>query len=138
MVATRQYFSNAAGSVDFVPGAYVYLHWSGEPMTGPEFRALYIHARNLLLRHELHAILADHRAMPAAPTDADREWLLTEWLPQTVAQTSYDCCAVLQTLDPAHRLHTDPVVRDLRRYVTAALFDDLEEAAAWLGAHCQA
>ena len=52
MIPTRFYFSNAVGSVDFVPDSYVYLHWSGAPLTSLEFRALYEHVRNLWQRHQ--------------------------------------------------------------------------------------
>lgn len=68
MLPVQQYFANAVGAVHFVPDAFVYLHWSGHPLSSPELRALYVHTRNLLLRHNLPGILADHRAMPAAPT----------------------------------------------------------------------
>ncbi|SFQ47210.1 Na+:H+ antiporter, NhaA family [Hymenobacter arizonensis] len=120
------------GSVDFVPDAYVYLHWSGAPLSSAEFRGLYMHARNLLKRYRLTAILADHRDMPDAPADADREWLLTEWLPQTVAETGFTRYAVLPTDAPQHRLHTSGVVRDLARHVNVSVFDDLDQAAAWI------
>ena len=126
-----QYFANAVGAVHFVPGAYVYLHWHQVPMTSPELRALYVHARNLLARHGLRRILADHRAMPDV-TAADRAWLVTEWLPETVAQTGYSHCAVLRAPNPHTRMHTDKVVEGLRRYVTVELFEELPTAVAWL------
>jgi NhaA family Na+:H+ antiporter len=132
VLPTQHYFSNAVGSVDFVPNGYVYLHWSGAPLSSLEFRGLYTHARNLLKRHQLHGILADHRAMPDAPTDQDREWLLKQWLPQTVAQTGFVHYAVLPATDPANRLHTGVVMRDLEHYVKVSLFDDLEQAASWI------
>ncbi|WP_426060783.1 hypothetical protein [Hymenobacter sp. B1770] len=131
MQPTRHYFSNAVGSVDFVPDAYVYLHWSGAPLSSIEFRGLYTHARNLLKRYRLTAILADHRDMPEAPADTDRKWLLSEWLPETVAQTGFTRYAVIPT-DAPRRLHTSGVVRDLARYVNVSVFDDLNQAAAWI------
>ncbi|MCC3156489.1 hypothetical protein LJ737_04525 [Hymenobacter sp. 15J16-1T3B] len=134
MSDTRHYFSNAAGSIDFVPGDYVRLRWSGQPLTSPELRALYVHARNVLERKGLRRLLVDHRAMPAAPEPADRQWLLTQWLPDTVARTRATHYAALPAPDPARRLHTEPVVQDLRRYLTVALFDDPEQAAAWFHA----
>ena len=134
MIPTRFYFSNAVGSVDFVPSAYVYLHWSGAPLTSVEFRALYVHTRNLLERHKLHAILADHQAMPAAPDEADQEWLLRQWLPETIAATSLARYAALPTPDPDRRLHTETVLKGLRRHLEVAVFDDLDEASAWLKA----
>lgn len=132
MVRTLHYFSNAIGSVDYVPHAYVYLHWSGTRLSSLEFRALYVHARNLLKRHKLTTILADHQNMPDAPDDADRQWLLDEWLPQAVAETSFARYAVLPAPDPDHRLHTDKVLHDLRQYVTVAVFENLEQANAWV------
>lgn len=126
-----QYFDNAVGAVHFVPGAYVYLHWHGDSMTSPELRSLYIHARNLLQREQLPRILADHRTMPAL-AEADKQWLLTEWVPETVATTDYSHCAVLRTLNLANRLHTDDVVTVLRKFLTVELFADLASAAAWL------
>ena len=117
-----------------MPRAYVYLHWSGAPLTSGEFRALYVHARNLLERHKLQAIIADHHAMPAAPDEADREWLINEWLPETIASTSLARYAALPTPDPNRRLHTETVLDGLRRHLQVAVFDDLEQASAWLGA----
>ncbi|MDQ2770939.1 MAG: hypothetical protein M3Y54_10620 [Bacteroidota bacterium] len=135
MEPTLHYFSNAVGSVDFVPAnGYVYLHWSGAPMSGPEFRALYVHAHNLLRRFELNGILADHRAMPAAPAPADREWLLHEWLPAAMADTAFARYAVLPTLAPEHRLHTPAVAKQLHRVLTTKFFETLDDAAAWLRA----
>ena len=52
--------------------AYGYLHCSVAPMSSAELQALYVHAANLLQRYPLTGILADHRAMPAAPTATDR------------------------------------------------------------------
>ncbi|MBF9239845.1 hypothetical protein I2I05_20805 [Hymenobacter sp. BT683] len=132
MLPTRFYFSNAVGSVDFVPHAYVYLHWSGAPLSSGEFRALYVHARNLLQRHELKAILADHQAMPSAPDPADQQWLLTQWLPETVAATSLARYAALPTADPTRRLHTETVLEGLRQRLQVAVFSDLDQAGAWL------
>ncbi|WP_141106537.1 hypothetical protein [Hymenobacter gelipurpurascens] len=132
MQPTRHYFSNAVGAVDYVPGAYVYLHWSGAPLSSLEFRGLYIHTRNLLQRHQLTAILADHHAMPQAPDEADRDWLLREWLPQTIQDTRFARYAVIPTPAPEHRLHTDGVLRDLGHYVTVGAFLSLEEATAWI------
>ena len=133
MLSTHYYFSNAVGSVDYVPDhGYVYLHWSGAPMTGPEFRALYVYAHNLLRRYPLRGILADHRAMPAAPAAADRDWLLATWLPAVLEDTSLARYAVVPTLEPAHRLHTLAVAEQLRRVLTAAFFEELPPAIDWL------
>jgi len=108
MLPTQNYFSNAVGSVDFSPEDG-YLHWSGAPMTSPAFRALYVHAHNLLRRYHLCGILADHRAMPTAPDPADREWLVTTWLPAVLEDTAFERYAVVPTLAPEHRLHTPRV-----------------------------
>ena len=135
MSPTQQYFSNAVGSVNFVPAdGYLLLRWTGHSMTSPEFRALYVHAHNLLLRHHLRGVLADHRAMPAAPDPADRTWLLHTWLPQAVAETEFRRYAVVPTLDPAHRLHTDVVKDEICRSVTTELFAEVAAAVAWLRA----
>ncbi|SHL96507.1 hypothetical protein SAMN02746009_03712 [Hymenobacter psychrotolerans DSM 18569] len=60
LVPTRFYFPNAVGLIDHVPRTHVYLHWTGAPVSSVEFRALYVHICNLLQRHQLKAILADH------------------------------------------------------------------------------
>ncbi|MBG8556291.1 hypothetical protein [Hymenobacter guriensis] len=139
MIAPHLYFSNAVGSVLFVPKAFAYLHFSGESMTSQELRALYVHAANLLARYQLYGILADHRAMPAAFEVADRQWLLTEWLPNTIpTPPPIVRYAVLPQDDPARRLHTDHVLHQLRELVHAATFTDLEQAAAWLHSEGQA
>ena len=132
MLPTQLYFSNAVGSVLFVPESFVYLHFSGEPMSSTGLRALYVHAANLLARHGLTGILADHRAMPAAFAAADREWLLTEWLPHTVPPPPSVRYAVLPNSSPTRRLHTDEVLRDLEQYLVVSVSGSLEQAADWL------
>ena len=133
VLPTQLYFSNAVGSVLFVPGSFVYLHFSGEPMTSPELRALYVHAANLLARHGLTGILADHRAMPTAFETSDREWLLRQWLPSTMPPPPPSIrYAVLPSHNPTRRLHTEDVLRDLGHYVKVAVFEELEAAANWL------
>ena len=135
MLPTQLYFSNAVGSVLFVPESFAYLHFSGEPMSSPELRALYVHAANLLSRHALPGILADHRAMPTAFAATDREWLLTEWLPHTVPPPPPTIrYAVLPSPSPTRRLHTDEVLRDLEHYLIVGVFEDLDSAASWLKA----
>ena len=128
----QHYFSNAAGAVLYVPGSFVYLHWTGEPLNSVELRALYVHARNLLLRYDLRRILADHRAMPAAFSPADRDWLLTDWFRHTTEDIPRVRYAALPSPDPQRRLHTDDVVQALRRHAEVALFDDVTAATAWL------
>lgn len=132
MLPTRLYFSNAVGSVLFVPESFAYLHFSGEPMSSPELRALYVHAANLLTRHQLPGILADHRAMPAAFADADRDWMLTEWLPDTAPAPPTLRYAVLPNSSPTRRLHTTNVLQALEKHLVVGVFDDLEAAADWL------
>lgn len=134
MLPTRHYFANAVGVVDYIPGCYVYLHWSGVPMSSLEWRSLYVHTRNLLAREHLCCILADHRAMPEAPTAADQQWLLHTWLPQAVADAGYSHCAVLPAPDPACRLHTPPVLDELRQHIAINIFQDLDHADTWLQA----
>lgn len=131
---TKHYFSNAVGSVLYVPGSFVYLHWTGEPLRGVEVRALYVHARNLMLRYELRRILADHRAMPAAFDLGERDWLLTNWFPHTIEEIPRMRYAALPSPDPQRRLHTDEVVQALRHHAEVALFDKPAQAATWLAA----
>ena len=101
-------------------------------MTSPEFQALYVHAHNLLRRYHLRGLLADHRAMPAAPAAADREWLLTTRLPAVLEDTAFERYAVVPTLAPEYRLHTPAVAEQLRRLVTTAFFAEIPSAAEWL------
>lgn len=131
---TKHYFSNAVGSVLYVPGSFVYLHWTGEPLHSLELRALYVHARNLLLRYELRRILADHRAMPSAFSPAERNWLLTDWFPHTTEEIPRIRYVALPSPDPQRRLHTKEVVQALRRHAQVAIFDDINAATAWLEA----
>lgn len=132
--AARYYFSNALGTIDFVPGAYACLRWSGQPLSSPELRALYVHARNALTSNRLTRLLVDHRAMPAAPAPADQRWLLTQWLPATAAHAPAIRYAALPAPEPSRRLHTEAVVRDLRRFLAVGLFNDAAQAVSWLQA----
>ncbi|MFD1470536.1 hypothetical protein ACFQ48_20080 [Hymenobacter caeli] len=135
MRPAHRYFSNAVGSVDYVPDdGYLRLRWSGEPMTGPEFRALYVHAHNLLRRYPRRGILAGHRAVPAAPAAVDRDWLLATWRPAVIEDTHLGHYAAVPALAPAHRLHTPAVAEQLRRAVATAFFEETRPAAEWLRA----
>ncbi|GAB3829641.1 hypothetical protein [Hymenobacter jeollabukensis] len=134
MPTTHTYFANALGAVLYVPDAYLTLRWTDQPLSSHEWRALYVHARNLLERAGLRGVLADHRAATAPPTAADQQWLLTRWLPDVATRTGLVRYAALPAPNPSHRLHTGPVVHDLRRFLTVGLFDDPAPAADWLRA----
>lgn len=134
MSTPRHYFSNGLGTVEYLPDAYAHLRWSDQALSSPEWRALYVHVRNLLVRKALPGLLVDHRRAAAAPTTADQHWLLSQWLPDLVAHTPVARYAALPAADPACRLHTEAVVLDLRRYLTVALFDEPGPALSWLAA----
>ncbi|MCC2546456.1 hypothetical protein LJY25_08370 [Hymenobacter sp. BT175] len=69
-----------------------------------------------------------------APDEADQQWLLEQWLPETITATSLTRYAALPTPDPSRRLHTETVLEGLRRHLQVAVFDDLDQASAWLSA----
>ena len=74
-----------------------------------------------MLRYELHRILADHRAMPAALAPAHRNWLRNDWFLRTTKEIPRVRYAALPNADPPRRLHAAEV----------ALFNDTAPATAW-------
>ena len=129
----QRYFANAVGAVDFVPAdGYAHLHWSGTQLSGVEFRALHVHAHNLLLRFALPGLLADHRALPATLAPADHDWLLARWLPALLDETPVLRYAVLPALIPAHCPYPTAVRERVQALVSTAFFEALAPAVDWL------
>jgi hypothetical protein len=87
-----------------------------------------------MLRYKLRRILADNRALPGPFDPADRDWLLSNWFPQSMQGVPQVRYAALPSPDPQRRLHTDEVLLALRHYADVALFDDIAQATAWLEA----
>lgn len=133
MSALHRFFSNAAGTVGFAPAdGYALVRWTSAAPSSADFKAVYEHTADLLGRHRLAGLLADHRVMPEAPAPADRAWLLAEWLPQVLADTRLARYAVLTAPAYSKRLHTPDVALHFREALPTALFEELEAAVAWL------
>lgn len=133
MKIIQQYFSNAAGSVDYLPEeGYLYLYWTGAPVSSDEFRGLHAHAHHLLRQLALTGMLADYRALPIMLPLADQQWLVEEWLPKVVSDTPLRRYAALPAPEPSRRLHSWPVLVRVQHWLAATLFEDVSAAEAWL------
>lgn len=133
MSALHPFSSNAAGAVGFAPAdGYALVRWTSAAPGSAAFRALYEHTANLVGRHRLVGLLADHRVMSEAPDSADQQWLLAEWLPAVLAGTGLARYAVLMAPAYANRLHTPDVAQHFRDALPTAVFAAPEEAVAWL------
>ena len=58
------------------------------------------------------------------------------WLPETIAATALARYAALPTPDPRRRLHTETVLDGLRRHLQVAVFEERDQAIAWLRPAC--
>lgn len=123
---------NSAGQVLTDPAGFLRLHWSSQPRTFAETRAIFTTAAAELERYKWGRILINQVNMqPFSPQE--QQWLAQEWLPAAVRTSGYRFGALVVASNVLTRLAT--------AYVTTSFFDlplryrsfDAEaEAVAWL------
>lgn len=94
MASRSLYFENAAGRVWEEPLDYLRLEYYGGPREETVFRALLAHTLRALTRRAHGKLLIDQRKM-APYSDAERAWLVGEWLPRAVREAHYRYGAVV-------------------------------------------
>ncbi|AWM34296.1 hypothetical protein [Hymenobacter nivis] len=132
MVARSVYFENAVGRVWEEPLHYLRLDYYAAPREEVAFRALLTHALHALVRRGWGKMLIDQRKM-APYSDAERAWMLDEWLPRAIREGGYRYGAVVLAENPFARVSMTRLslaARELGN--TYKTFDTEADAAAWL------
>ncbi len=107
------------------------LAWSSERTTTEIVKAYYEQALALLLRTTSHLILSDHgQRVPLLPEA--QSWLTTNWIPRAISQAHAYHCAIVEGVNPMHRLSTQSVVSAAPPGFIFKRFDTIAEAEAWL------
>ena len=130
--ARSLYFENSSGRIWEEPGSFVRMEYGAGAREAAAFRALLTHAVQALARRQWSGILVDQRAMTPL-TNAEQDWMSTEWLPRAVAEYGYRHGAVLVAKDVFARLamhHFVVASRGLNH--TYRPFESEAEAVAWL------
>lgn len=123
---------NAAGQVLADPAGFLRLHWSAQPRTLAETRAMFTTAAAALARYEWGRILINQvNMLPFSPQE--QQWISQEWLPEAVRTSGYRFGAVVVATNVLTRLATAYVTTSFSdsplRYRS---FDTEAEAVAWL------
>ena len=132
MAARLLYFENLAGRVWEEPLGYLRLEYRAGPREETQFRALLTHVLRALVRQGEGKLLVDQRKM-APYSDAERTWLVSEWLPRAVREARYRYGAVLLAEDVFARVSMTRLAlaaRDLSN--TYKTFETEAAALDWL------
>lgn len=125
------YFQNAAGKLFYTPAGYIRLAWSAERVPLAVLQAYYEQALKLMDTLGVHRILSDHGQRAPLVAEA-QSWLTNTWIPKAIAQVGLDFCAIVDGVDPLHRLSTQSVVSAAPSAVTFRRFNTVDEADTWL------
>lgn len=97
------YFENAAGQLREHPAGYAVLHYTSGPRQPGTFAEFGTQVGRLLLARQWHRLLSDQRELSIL-SDAEKEWVTTQWLPQHVARPAVLHEALLVARDVFARL----------------------------------
>ncbi|GGG32295.1 hypothetical protein [Hymenobacter glacieicola] len=126
------YFENAAGRLAAHPAGFAVVTWHKGLRRLDDFKALLTHLDQLLRLRRWSRLLADQRELTPF-TEAERTWVVTEWLPQAVGNGPYRYAAVLLPLDVFARLASKSVLSESQEKFLAYQFCETEaEASRWL------
>ncbi|MFD1467638.1 hypothetical protein ACFQ48_05345 [Hymenobacter caeli] len=132
MASRSLYFENAAGRIWEEPLDYLRLEYAPGPREEIVFRALLTHALRALTRRGRGKLLIDQRKM-APYSDAERAWLVGEWLPRAVREANYRYGAVVLAEDVFARVSMTRLALAARELGnTYKTFSTEAEAAEWL------
>ncbi|TPG65543.1 hypothetical protein [Hymenobacter nivis] len=132
MAARSVYFENAVGRIWEEPMNYLRLDYYATPRDEMAFRALLTHALQAMVRRGWGKMLIDQRKM-VPYSDAERAWLVGEWLPRAIREGSYRYGAVLLAENPFARVSMTRLTMAARELGnTYKTFDTEAEAVSWL------
>ncbi|RYY18585.1 MAG: hypothetical protein EOO36_07815 [Cytophagaceae bacterium] len=125
------FFQNAAGKLFYQPAAYVRLAWQAERQPLDLIQAFYEQALALLKSSGARRILSDHGQRAPLPIAA-QEWLTTNWIPRAIGEARTQHCAIVEGINPLHRLSTQSIVSTAPADFHFKRFDTIAAADAWL------
>jgi len=132
MAARPVYFENAVGRIWEEPLNYLRLDYYAAPREEVAFRALLMHALQALVRRGWGKILIDQRKM-APYSDAERAWMMDEWLPRAIREGGYRYGAVVLAENPFARVSMTRLALASRELGnTYKTFDTENDAVDWL------
>lgn len=124
-------FQSLAGKVCYQPTGYVRLAWAHERLSLDVIQVFYEQALVLLTSTGVRRILSDHGQRTPLPAAA-QEWLTTNWIPRAMSLSRTQHCAIVEGVDPMHRLSTQSVVSNSPTGFQFKRFDTFAAADAWL------
>ncbi|WP_139925946.1 hypothetical protein [Hymenobacter sp. DG01] len=126
------YFENAAARITESPEGFAVVKWHRGVRRTEDFRAVLNHLDQLFRLRQWSKLLADQRELTPF-TEAERTWVVEEWLPRAVGEGPYRYAAVLLPLDVFARLASKSVMSESHKKFLAYQFCETEaEAAQWL------
>ena len=109
------------------------IGWSGEYMSGEDYRATLLTLLDVLKQKRGRRMLFDMRHMPVMSPD-DQAWVQSEWMPKSL-KAGLRYSAVVMPERALSRLTLRHIARDASNVDRQrAYFDTLEEATSWLRA----
>ncbi|MBX0290835.1 hypothetical protein K3G63_10320 [Hymenobacter sp. HSC-4F20] len=131
-LASPVYFENAAARICESPEGFAVVKWHKGIRKPEDFRAVLSQLDRLFRLRQWSKLLADQRDLTAF-TEAERTWVLEEWLPRAVGEGPYRYAAVLLPLDVFARLASKSVTAESHKKRLTYQFCETEaEAVKWL------
>lgn len=124
-------FQSQVGKLYYQPGGYVRLAWAAERLSFDLIQAYYEQALVLLANTGVRRILSDHGQRAPLPAAA-QEWITTNWIPRAMSLARTQHCAIVEGVDPVHRLSIQSVVSNAPTGFQFKRFDQFSAADAWL------
>lgn len=107
------------------------IGWSGEYMSGEDYRAILMQLLDVLETKGGSRILIDMRNMPVMSPE-DQAWVQSEWMPQSI-KAGLKYSAVVMPKRALSRLTLRHLAKDAEGIKRErAYFETPEEASAWL------
>ncbi len=132
MASRSIYFENAAGRVWEEPLNYLRLDYYPNPREEVAFRALLTHVLQAMVRRGWGKMLIDQRKM-LPYSDAERAWLLGEWLPRAIRDGGYRYGAVVLAENAFARVSMTRLALATRELGnTYKTFENEAEGIEWL------
>ena len=125
------YFENQAGQLYYRAAGYAHLVWAPGRLPLATIEAYYEQVLALLLNASTRLILSEHGQRAPLPLEA-QSWLATSWIPRAMRLAHVRHCAIVEGVDPLHRLSTQSVVSAAPKEFIFQRFDTRRDAERWL------
>lgn len=125
------YFQSIAGQVRYHSAGYVGLQWSGERIGQSQLEAFYGQVLELLQSTSSYKVLSEHGQRMPLSAEA-QAWISQVWVPQAMQLAGFSYCAIVEGIDPIHRLSIQSVISASPVGLVYKRFVELEDAEQWL------